>query len=51
VAETARPDIGTLRLRLVATKGEPGALRGEDGKYLPEILLDLDLWALCPTSV
>ena len=24
------------------------ALKGEDGKYLPEVLLDLDYWALMP---
>jgi 2-methylfumaryl-CoA hydratase len=49
-AETGRPDIGALRLRLVAVKaGETGfALRGEDGKYLPHVLLDLDYWALVP---
>lgn len=40
--------IGALRLRLVATKGAPFQLRGEDGKYLPEVLLDLDYWALMP---
>ncbi len=43
-----RDDVGALRLRLVATKGAAGALRGDDGKYLPEVLLDLDYWALCP---
>ena len=49
-AETSAPGIGALRLRLVATKGgTPFALRGEDGKYLPDVLLDLDYWALCPT--
>jgi 2-methylfumaryl-CoA hydratase len=47
-AETAAPGVGALRLRLVATKGAAGALRGEDGKYLPEVLLDLDYWALMP---
>jgi len=41
-------DIGALRLRLVATTGAPFALRGADGKYLPEVLLDLDYWALLP---
>ncbi|MEM8656516.1 MAG: hypothetical protein AAGF22_00355, partial [Pseudomonadota bacterium] len=51
VARTKRPDIGALRLRLVATKesGSAGALRGADGKYLDGVLLDLDLWALIPT--
>lgn len=47
-AETAVPSVGALRLRLVATKGRAGELRGEDGKYLPEVLLDLDYWALLP---
>ncbi|MCR9124580.1 MAG: MaoC family dehydratase [Rhodobacteraceae bacterium] len=48
-AETAAPGVGALRLRLVATKGGPPfALRGEDGKYRPEVLLDLDYWALVP---
>jgi 2-methylfumaryl-CoA hydratase len=47
-AETAVPSVGALRLRLVATKGAAGALRGADGKYLPEVLLDLDYWALVP---
>ncbi|MEE9387287.1 MAG: MaoC family dehydratase [Paracoccaceae bacterium] len=40
--------IGALRLRLVATKGAAFALRGDDGKYLPEVLLDLDYWVLMP---
>lgn len=48
-AETASPGVGALRLRLVATKGgAPFALKGEDGRYLPEVLLDLDYWALVP---
>jgi 2-methylfumaryl-CoA hydratase len=47
-AETLAPGVGALRLRLVATKGAAGALRGADGKYLPEVLLDLDYWALVP---
>lgn len=47
-AETHAPGVGATRLRLVATKGEAFALRGEDGKYLPEVLLDLDYWALMP---
>ncbi len=49
-AETTAPGVGALRLRLVATKGrdESMTLRGEDGKYLPHVLLDLDLWALIP---
>ncbi|MEP4198967.1 MAG: MaoC family dehydratase [Aliishimia sp.] len=48
-AETAAPGVGALRLRLVATKGgAPFELKGEDGKYLPDVLLDLDYWVLCP---
>ncbi len=45
------PGVGALRLRLVATKGRSGdapRLRGEDGKYAPGVLLDLDYWALMP---
>ncbi|KMK66354.1 MaoC family dehydratase [Puniceibacterium sp. IMCC21224] len=48
-AETDVPGVGAIRLRLVATKGgAPFDLRGEDGKYLPSVLLDLDYWALMP---
>ncbi|MES2915548.1 MAG: MaoC family dehydratase [Pseudomonadota bacterium] len=47
-AETSVPSVRALRLRLVATKGKAGALRGAEGKYLPEVLLDLDYWALVP---
>jgi 2-methylfumaryl-CoA hydratase len=47
-AETSAPGVGALRLRLVATKGAAGALRGAEGKYLPDVLLDLDYWALVP---
>ncbi|GKY86159.1 MaoC family dehydratase [Sinisalibacter aestuarii] len=49
-AETTHPGVGAIRLRLVAVKhGAPAfALRGDDGKYLPEVLLDLDYWALMP---
>lgn len=49
-APTPAPGVGALRLRLVAVKsGAPEfALEGEDGKYLPEVLLDLDYWALVP---
>lgn len=49
-AETSAPGVGALRLRLVATKGRDQAmtLRGEDGKYAPGVLLDLDFWAFCP---
>lgn len=48
-ADTAAPGVGAIRLRLVATKGgAPFDLKGEDGKYHPEVLLDLDYWALMP---
>jgi 2-methylfumaryl-CoA hydratase len=48
-AKTSAPGVGALRLRLVATKdGSVGALKGDDGKYLPGVLLDLDYWALMP---
>ncbi|MCC5987519.1 MAG: MaoC family dehydratase [Pararhodobacter sp.] len=47
-AETPAPGVGALRLRLVATRGAAGALRGDDGRYLPEVLLDLDCWVLMP---
>ncbi len=49
-ADTPAPGVGALRLRLVATKGrdESMTLRGEDGKYASGVLLDLDIWALCP---
>lgn len=46
-----RSDLGALRTRLVAAKDLPGAdfpLRGEDGKYLPGVVLDLDLTVLIP---
>lgn len=48
-AETAAPGVGAIRLRLVATKGgAPFKLKGEDGKYHSDVLLDLDYWALMP---
>ena len=49
-ADTPAPGVGALRLRLVAVKqgAKPFALKGEDGKYLPDVLLDLDYWALIP---
>ena len=39
--------IGALRLRLVAVNqnDQDFALRGDDGKYLSHVLLDLDYWA------
>jgi len=48
-APTNAPGVGAIRLRLVATKGgDAFKLKGEDGKYLPDVLLDLDYWALMP---
>lgn len=49
-AETAQDGVGAIRLRLVAHKPEvaPFELKGDDGKYLPGVLLDLDYWALLP---
>jgi len=49
-AATPAPGVGALRLRLVAVKqgAEPFALRDEGGRYRPEVLLDLDYWALVP---
>jgi 2-methylfumaryl-CoA hydratase len=50
-AETAAPSVGALRLRLVATTDPLGwrrPLRGADGKHAPDVLLDLDYWALIP---
>ncbi|MCP5074057.1 MAG: MaoC family dehydratase [Rhodobacteraceae bacterium] len=49
-AEVDAPGVGALRLRLVAVKGNASAfpLKGEDGKYRPEVLLDLDYWVLMP---
>ncbi|WP_166417033.1 MaoC family dehydratase [Cochlodiniinecator piscidefendens] len=47
-ADTNAPGVGAIRLRLVATKGSAFALKGDDGKYLSDVLLDLDYWALMP---
>lgn len=48
-AETSASGVGALRLRLVATKGAAFVLKDQDGKYDPNVLLDLDYWALIPT--
>ncbi len=49
--ETPAPGVGALRLRLVAHTHDvpPFVLKGENGKYLAGVLLDLDYWALVPT--
>jgi 2-methylfumaryl-CoA hydratase len=50
-AETLAPGVGALRLRTVATRAAaPAFSRLDDaGKHLPDVLLDLDYWALMPT--
>lgn len=48
-----RTDLGALRLRLVATKNRPChdfPLKDGEGKYLPEVILDLDYWLLMPRA-
>ncbi len=48
-APSSVPGAGLVRLRLVASRGDTGLeLKGSDGRYLPDILLDLDYWALMP---
>ncbi|MEX0318858.1 MAG: MaoC family dehydratase [Ruegeria sp.] len=48
-AETSAPGVGAVRLRLVATKGDVQfGLRTDESKYKPDVLLDLDYWALMP---
>ncbi|MBU0645406.1 MAG: MaoC family dehydratase [Alphaproteobacteria bacterium] len=49
-AETPAPGVGALRLRLVAYKhGAPEfAYKDAAGKYHPDVLLDLDYWAVVP---
>ncbi len=54
--ETAAPGVGAIRLRSVAVRVLAGdqdadrfALKGADGKYLPQVLLYLDYWALMPS--
>ncbi|MGR3453868.1 MaoC family dehydratase [Pseudooceanicola sp.] len=48
-SKTDAPGVGLVRLRLVATSdGSVGVLKGQEGKYLPGVLLDLDYWAVMP---
>lgn len=49
-AQTVAPGVGALRLRLVAMRhgAAPFELRDGEGKYEPDVLLDLDYWALIP---
>jgi len=49
--ETATPGFGALRLRLVACKDARPTdfpLKDAEGRYPPNVLLDLDYWALIP---
>lgn len=50
LAETPAPGVAAIRLRTVAHKSVAGdhKIKGEDGKYLPHVLLDLDYWAFLP---
>jgi 2-methylfumaryl-CoA hydratase len=48
-AKTDAPGVGAMRLRLVATKGDVGVLKDDGGKYLSDVLLDLDYWVLIPS--
>lgn len=48
VADTSEPSVGAIRLRLVATRGDAGVLKAEEGKYHGDVLLDLDYWAFMP---
>ncbi|MBA5778966.1 MaoC family dehydratase [Stappia sp. F7233] len=44
-----RYDVGALRLRTIATKNRPCSdfpLIDGEGRYLPEVILDFDYWAL-----
>lgn len=51
IAIPGRNDVGALRLRTVAAKDHPCAdfpLRDRDGKYRPDVVLDLDYTVLLP---
>lgn len=50
-AETTADGVTAIRLRLVATRGDSAdmELRSAEGKYRPDVLLDLDYWALMPS--
>jgi 2-methylfumaryl-CoA hydratase len=47
-ADTGAPGVGALRLKLVATTGKAFELIDNEGKFLPQVLLVLDYWALVP---
>lgn len=51
VAMPGHPDLGALRLRMVATKDrscEDFPLKGVDGKYDASVVLDFDYWGIIP---
>ena len=48
ITETANPNVGAIRLRLVASKGVGSKLCDTEGKYHSDVLLDLDYWAFIP---
>lgn len=51
VSIAGHPDLGALRIRLVATKDLPAAdfpLRGDDGRHHPSVVLDFDYWGIIP---
>ncbi len=45
---TGAPGVGAVRLRTVATRGAAFLLRDAAGVYLPDVLLEIDYWALMP---
>jgi 2-methylfumaryl-CoA hydratase len=48
-ADTNTPSVGAVRLRLVAYKSDAVfQLKQENGKYMPQVLLDLDYWVVMP---
>ena len=49
-AATSSPNVGAIRLRLVAVKQEYDELElyNADGAYKKNVLLDFDYWALIP---
>jgi len=49
-ATTSSPNVGAIRLRLVAVKQEHDELElyNADGTYKTNVLLDFDYWALIP---
>jgi 2-methylfumaryl-CoA hydratase len=50
-ADVNAPSVTAVRLRLVATTGDSAKmnLRDIEGRYLPDVLLDLDYWVLMPS--